>query len=243
MVWLQKFLRFSGSRRRPLGPVKPEVPLTIIADIHGCAALLERALTASHGQLVCVGDYVDRGPDSAGVLRRLAGRGDIICLMGNHEEMMLSFLDDPLRAGQRWLRAGGRATLASFDIDLPDQVPDDGLPQIRDQLRQAMGGALEDWLRALPSHWLSGNLLVTHAGADPRRAVQAQSTRDLRWGHPKFGQLPRRDGLWVLRGHVIQDEAFMLDGTIQIDTGAWRTGRLTLAHISTDGVTFEELRG
>lgn len=225
-------------------PVAPDGPVTAIADIHGCDELLARALRKSQnpsaGQIICVGDYVDRGRDSAGVLHRLAGRDDIICLMGNHEEMMLSFLDDPERAGPRWLHAGGRATLASFDIAMPDQMSEAAFTDLRDQLRLAMGEPLEAWLRALPSLWQSGNLLVTHAGADPRRAPQAQSTRDLRWGHPKFGQAARRDGLWVLRGHMVYEEPFVKDGVISIDTGAYVTGRLTLAHICAGEIRFAQ---
>ena len=66
-----------------------------------------------------VGDYVDRGEDSAGVLRTLFARRDdpkLICLTGNHEEMLLSFLDQPVEKGERWLRYGGMQTLASFGV-------------------------------------------------------------------------------------------------------------------------------
>lgn len=232
-------------RRAELGPVAPDRPVTAIADIHGCDDLLARALARAQdqdiSQIICVGDYVDRGPDSAGVLRRLAGRDDVICLMGNHEEMMLDFLQVPERAGPRWLRAGGRATLASFGIDLPDEVPAAALEEIRDRLRAAMGAPLEAWLSALPSLWHSGNLLVSHAGADPRRAVQAQRPRDLRWGHADLGKIPRRDGLWVLRGHVVYEDPFIEAGVISIDTGAYATGRLTLAHIAEGGIRFAQV--
>lgn len=210
----------------------------MVGDIHGRLDLLEQALVCAQGQLVCVGDYIDRGPDSAGVLHLLQARPDVICLMGNHEEMMLDFLADPEATGPRWLRFGGRETLASYGVLEPDQ----DLLAARDQLRAGLGGTGEDWLAALPSLWQSGNLAVTHAGADPRLPMAQQSTKTLRWGHPKFGKALRRDGIWVLRGHVVRDEAVMLDGTIQIDTGAWHTGRLTMAHINAHGVEFEEIR-
>lgn len=217
---------------------QPDQPFCAIGDIHGRADLLGHALDAVDGQVVCVGDYVDRGPDSAGVLRLLQSRPDVVCLMGNHEEMMLDFFANPEGAGPRWLRSGGRDTLASYGV----LKPETNLTRARDVLRAELGEAAEDWLTTLPSLWQSGNVAVTHAGADPCAEMGAQSEKHLRWGHPKFGHVLRRDGVWVVRGHVIQDEAFMLDGTIQIDTGAWRTGRLTLAHISAEGVRFEEIR-
>lgn len=226
------------SRTSDLAPITPDAPFCAIGDIHGRLDLLEHALARAEAPVVCVGDYVDRGPDSAGVLRLLQSREDVTCLMGNHEEMMLDFLAGPEVAGPRWLRFGGRETLASYGV----LEPETDLLGARDALRTALGEAGETWLAALPSLWQSGNVAVTHAGADPRAEMSAQSERHLRWGHPKFGKTPRRDNKWVVRGHVVRDEALMQDGTIQIDTGAWHSGRLTLAHISAEGVRFEEIR-
>jgi len=108
--------------RRLLTPVRlpdpaPEQPLTIIGDVHGRADLLDQALAAASGsQTILVGDYIDRGEKSAQVLRQLTENPNLVCLMGNHEDMLLQFLDDPNRHGQRWLRFGGLQTLASFGI-------------------------------------------------------------------------------------------------------------------------------
>jgi len=211
------------------------MPFTALVDIHGCLSLLSHALETTKGQIVCVGDYVDRGPDSAGVLALLQNRPDIICLMGNHEEMLLSFLDDPLQHGARWLTFGGQQTLESFGVKQQGTAT-----QMRDALRNAMGTATEGWLRALPSYWQSGNVAVTHAGAAPDLPIAAQDSKLLRWGHPQFGRKQRRDGIWVIRGHVIVETPSAKDGVINIDTGAYKTGRLSMAHISsTEGVTFE----
>jgi serine/threonine protein phosphatase 1 len=232
-----------GKARRatPLDPPRSEGPLCAIGDIHGRSDLLARALEAASGQVICVGDYVDRGADSAGVLRMLAGRKDVICLMGNHEEMMLDFLDDPARAGPRWLHFGGVETLASFGIRAPGKPgSDQAFSELRDALREALGPGLEDWLRALPSVWQSGNLVITHAGADPAKAIEDQDPATFRWGHPKLGQVARRDGFWVLRGHVIYDDPLIDAGVISIDTGAYATGRLTLAHFADGEVRFSE---
>jgi serine/threonine protein phosphatase 1 len=225
----------------PLAPVAPEGPACVIGDIHGRADLLARALQQRRGQTVCLGDYIDRGPDSAAVLRALAARPEVICLMGNHEEMLLSFLDAPARAGPRWLQFGGAQTVESFGIPVPSDITDpDALQDLAARFRVALGPDLEAWLRALPSYWQSGNLAVTHAGADPALPMDQQSLKSLRWGHPKFGVSARRDGLWVLRGHVIYDDPLIEGGVISIDTGAWRTGRLTCAHIEDGEIRFSE---
>ena len=230
-----------SSRADNLPPPQSQDPLCAIGDIHGRADLLERALSGITTQVICVGDYVDRGPDSAGVLRMLQSRPDVICLMGNHEEMMLNFLEDPAASGPRWLHFGGQETLASFGITAPEKPhSDQALTDLRDALRDALGPTLEDWLRALPSVWQSGNLVITHAGADPMRAIADQDPTIFRWGHPKLGQVARRDGLWVLRGHVIYEDPLVDSGVISIDTGAYATGRLTLAHFADGELRFSE---
>ena len=232
----------SRSRQMPAPPA-PETSVTAIGDIHGCASLLTCALKQADaramGQIICVGDYVDRGPDSARVLRLLQSRPDILCLMGNHELMLLGFLNDPAQAGRRWLHYGGRETLESFGLEVMQDPDAEAMVHLRDGLRVAMGPALEDWLRGLPRYWQSGNLAITHAGADPRAPLAAQSDRALCWGHPKFGQVPRRDGLWVLRGHVIVDTPMAAEGVISIDTGAYFRGHLSLAHIAPDLLEFD----
>lgn len=219
---------------RPFAPPAPDRAITVIGDVHGYRDVLEQALETipADQQIVCVGDYVDRGPDSAGVVTLLQSRPDIICLMGNHEEMMLRFLQDPRKS--RWLHHGGLETVQSYGVSA-----DGSATQVRDALRAAMGAEQEAWLRALPSYWKSGTVAVTHAGADPDLPIQAQSTKVLRWGHPKFGKRRRSDGLWVVRGHVIVDAPQAADGIIEIDTGIYRTGRLCLAHIDKDRVAFD----
>lgn len=214
-------------------PPCPETPFTAIGDVHGCAALLAQALANARGQIVCVGDYIDRGPDSAKVLSLLQARDDVICLMGNHEEMMLDFIDAPDRNGARWLVNGGSETLDSFGISQKGTAS-----QMRDALRDALGPHTEAWLRALPSFWQSGNVAVTHAGADPRISLDQQATEVFRWGHPKFGRTPRRDGVWVLRGHKVVEAPSVEAGIIEIDIGAYKTGQLCTGYVHRGKVDF-----
>lgn len=227
---------------RPYAPLAPEQPFTAIGDIHGRDDLLKRALEGLAGPVICVGDYVDRGPRSADVLARLQSRPDITCLMGNHEEMLLAFLDDPQAHGPRWLRYGGVQTLESFGLKMHGEPAEDqSLTSLRDAFRDALGAPTETWLRALPSIWRSGNVAVTHAGADPALPLETQSDRALRWGHRDFTKRRRTDGQWVIRGHVIVGEAQAKDGVISIDTGAYATGRLTLAEVTQGAVQFTEI--
>jgi serine/threonine protein phosphatase 1 len=218
-------------------PLQPDEPLAVIGDVHGCDGLLGRLLDGISGEaaghrVVVVGDMVDRGENSAAVLRRLADRPDIVCLKGNHEDMVLRFLAEPERAGRSWLRNGGVQTLASFGVGgLSLGAEGRALREAADRLAQAMGPGLIAWLEGLPLLFRSGNVAVVHAGADPRRALDAQEEQVLLWGHPRFESERREDGVWVVHGHVIQSEARAEEGRIAVDTGAYATGHLTAALI------------
>lgn len=182
-----------------------------------------------------VGDLIDRGMGSRAVLDRVRGLGaQAVVLRGNHEQMLLDFLDLP---SPEWLRHGGAETLASFGIR--DPLPDTAT---RDALRAALPPGMEEWLRGLPLWWQSGNLVVAHAGADPRQPMPHQAPRSLLWGHPAFGRFPRRDGLWVAHGHVIVPAARAQCGVISVDTGVYATGRLSCALISDAAMRFVQVR-
>ncbi len=224
-----------------LAPVAVASPCFVIGDIHGCAVLLERLLArAPEGsELICVGDYVDRGDQTADVLRLLMARPDITCLLGNHEAMLLNFLDEPTGPAKRWLRHGGLQTLASFGVSGGADTTDPELLQkLSDDLAAAMGPAMIDWLRELPCKALRGNVLITHAGADPALSPDDQPDKVLIWGHPDFGKRARSDGFWVLHGHTIVNVPEMRHGKIAVDTGAYATGRLTAAYLTSDGCVF-----
>jgi len=228
-------------------PIAPDEPFLAIGDVHGRADLLERLeqiiLTEAPGlPAVFVGDFLDRGEDSARVIELLMsssqnGAQPVFCLRGNHEEMCLRFLDQPEANGARWLKYGGLQTLASYGVRVAGTEPD-ALRRTRDDLALAMGDNVIDWLRSRPLMWRSGNVCVTHAGADPARSLDAQSERALLWGHKDFAEKPRADGQWIVYGHVIVDRPNAARGRIAVDTGAYATGRLTAALISQGSVRF-----
>lgn len=229
-------------------PVAPEEPLSVIGDIHGQINCLDSLLSKIDqnfpaSRLVFVGDYIDRGDHSAEVLTRLfelsKSKSETVFLMGNHEEMMLSFLDNPARSGNHWLRFGGLQTMASFGaFRLSEHNTAEALIEARDQLSILLPEGLENWLSGLPRLWQSGNVAVVHAGADPARSLEDQDHKTLTWGHADFGKLPRKDGVWIAHGHTIVDIPKEQNGVISLDTGAYATGRLTAAHITAGNVEF-----
>ena len=233
-------------RRRENGGQHVSVtpPCFVIGDIHGCADLLMQMLERcpEEAEVICVGDYIDRGDQSAQVLRFLFEHPKITCLMGNHEAMLLKFLENPNGRAKRWLRFGGIQTLESFGILKATENPDAAdRERLAENLAKAMGPDLITWLRNLPSHAIRGNVLITHAGADPAKAPDEQDDDVMIWGHPAFASRRRTDNMWVLYGHVIVNIAEQRHGRISIDTGAYATGRLTAAHLGPDGCTFTEV--
>ncbi|KAA2311718.1 serine/threonine protein phosphatase [Pseudooceanicola sediminis] len=254
--------RFRAPKPTFSSPLAPGEPFFAIGDIHGCDHLMPGLLErideiyarqqdqheARNGapwsaRLVFVGDYVDRGDQSAAVLHRLQAlqrdHPSTLCLMGNHEQMLLQFLDTPGESGPRWMRYGGLQTMASFGVAPPAATaPADKWEEARDRFRTALGAPTEAWLRALPLIWQTGNVIVVHAGADPARPPAKQSEATLLWGHSDFTSTPRTDGLWVVHGHTIVEQPRPEMGRLPVDTGAYATGRLTAALISPGKVEF-----
>jgi serine/threonine protein phosphatase 1 len=250
MKLLKRIFRGGAKPADPVAMMAPRAPaerLAVVGDIHGCAALLDRLMAridaAAPDRLVFVGDYVDRGEDSAAVLDRLHGLarsqdGKAVFLKGNHEEMMLRFLDAPTAEAARWLRFGGLQTLASFGIGGLGANPDEaGAIKARDALARALGPDMLAWLRGLPLSYVSGNVAVVHAAANPAKPIEAQSEQALLWGQPGFLRSPRGDGIWVIHGHVVVDAVQPEAGRIGVDTGAYATGRLSAALLDGDALS------
>jgi serine/threonine protein phosphatase 1 len=244
MTLLRRLFGGGSQRQRAQTDAPPPLPApenetVVIGDIHGRADLLSRLLDMLDPgtQIVTVGDYIDRGEESAEVLdilrrRQQAAPETFACLMGNHEKMMLDFLDRPEERGRRWLRNGGLQTLASFGVG---QVNESSSPRemVRagERLRTAMPEGMESWLRELPKTWNSGTLWVVHGAADPNVPMTRQDERVLLWGHQAFLRDARPDGLWVAHGHTVFDLPHMKRSRIAVDTGAYHTGRLTAARV------------
>lgn len=200
-----------------------------IGDVHGCASRLRRlhrqiaedwsARPIARCVLVHLGDYIDRGPDSAGVLDLLCGPPPIaaaenILLRGNHEAMMLDCLaaGPGTAAEDLWLWNGGDATVASYGVT-------DGLPQ--------PPPAHLHLLRGLRLSWEVGDFLFVHAGIDPRRPLEAQRSQDMLWIREPFLSWPRPLPRIIVHGHTPARAPEMRLNRIGIDTGAVGGGPLT----------------
>ncbi|EBA13985.1 metallophosphoesterase [Roseobacter sp. CCS2] len=250
--FLPRFLRKRGGERdqnrTTHNTLKPEQPFYAVGDIHGRLDLLDEVVFKINPDkdqpVIFLGDYVDRGPDAASTLERLfdmtTGRPDqFVCLMGNHERMMLDFIDDPLGRGGIWLRNGGVATLDSYGIKgLSAQTAPDDVVDVSHTLEQRLGPEMTAWLRDLPLSWNSGNMWCVHAAFDPAKAPTAQRKKTLLWGHADFLTTPRQDDLCVVHGHTTVDTPINRNSRIAVDTGAYRTGCLTAVYIAEDHCSF-----
>ncbi len=222
--------------------LRPAAPFYAIGDLHGRIDLLDAVLAkidpGEDQQIVLLGDYIDRGPHSAQTLDRLyrlsQQRPDqVVCLMGNHEKMLCDFIDDPLGKGAIWLHNGGLSTLSSFGITGVSLTPDtDQVLEVCEVLIDKIPNNILKWMRNLPKSWNSGNVWCVHAAMNPMQPPQVQRTTTLLWGHSDFLGTPRQDGLCVVHGHTIVSAPMNNNSRIAIDTGAFRSGRLTAAHIS-----------
>ncbi|MGA3141252.1 MAG: metallophosphoesterase family protein [Xanthobacteraceae bacterium] len=209
-----------------------------VGDIHGSLAklreLVERCEKFAAGApltFVFLGDYVDRGPDSAGVVRYLmelqSRRGErLVALKGNHEAVVLDVCDG-VCAADLWLSQGGDATLRSYRAaraqDLPETV-----------LR---------WFRSLPLSYDDGRRFFVHAGVNPQLPLEAQDERDLIWIREPFLSARRDYGRLIVHGHTPLEtgQPDLRANRLNLDTGAVFGGPLTaavFAHGRTDPVRF-----
>lgn len=232
-----------------LASIAPDAPFFAVGDLHGCPHLLEALLEQLDAYdadcpLVMLGDYIDRGEQSAQLLDLLIdlesnGSRSVLCLRGNHEQMLLDFLDARDSTGAGWLSDGGLQTLVSFGIDPGKLVfRRGGLDELRQTLSRRLGNTREDWLRRLPVCWQSGNVFVSHAGLDPAHAVDEQDEQALLWGHRSRPARAVEEAPWSVQGHTIVEKAHVYGKSILVDTGAYATSRLSAVHVSCGQVEF-----
>lgn len=236
-------------RRKPADrddapPAPPAIPagyrVYAVGDIHGEASLLTamldliRADAGDHPPartlVVFLGDYVDRGPDSRGVLDLLAAPPlpgmSLRFLLGNHEAAMLEFLaGGPV--GVEWLRFGGVETLASYGIAATGTPTPQRLAQWRMELEARLPSRHLDFLRGLENSCVIGGYAFVHAGIRPGRPLDMQIAEDLLWIREPFLSDPRPHGHVIVHGHTVTPEPELLPNRIGLDTGAYATGVLT----------------
>ena len=238
---------FGGGRKTPTRVARaPEGRrLYAIGDIHGRLDLLRalHARIAAHGRdftgprkIIYLGDYIDRGLDSRGVIEllcteRLVGFEPVF-LRGNHDDWLLHFLEDSSH-GLGWLRNGGDATLFSYGVPseagrvLGDEPAEDRLLRARTELRAALPEHHLRFFNELALCHEEGDYFFTHAGVRPGRPLAEQTAADLIWIREEFLASKADFGKVVVHGHSISYEPELLANRIGVDTGAYFSGTLT----------------
>lgn len=237
-----RHLRSLLTTRFSAEPDGPRVPagerIYAVGDIHGRLDLFDalaeaiEADDAARGSarttVILLGDLVDRGPESAGVVdaaRWWQRQRYVRVLMGNHEEMMLRSMEslDTLR---HFLRHGGKQTLLSYGVDARVLASAD-VDELQALMRRCVPAYTIAWLEGLEDQIAVGDYLFVHAGIDPVTPIDQQKASDLRWIREPFLSHDEPFGPVVVHGHTITSMPEARTNRIGIDTGAYASGRLT----------------
>lgn len=220
-----------------------------VGDIHGCVEELRALLgliqvdAAAHSDrekvIIYLGDYIDRGPDSRGVVDLLIKEPlpgfESVHLKGNHEDTLARFLEDA-RIAPLWLSFGGAATLLSYGVQPPGfSASDAALQRAGRELSASLPADHVAFYRRLRTKHLLGNYLFVHAGVRPGVPLGEQREEDMIWIRNEFLSSKADFGKIVVHGHNITPSPDIWPNRIGIDTGAFASGRLTCLVI--DGST------
>lgn len=211
-----------------------------VGDIHGRRDLLDDLLSLidaddaarapAQTQLIFLGDLVDRGSDSRGVVERLmalaAASPNVRLLKGNHEELLIRVFDGDKRATSLFHRVGGRETMLSYGMSNADYDAVD-LGELAALVPDYVPAAHIDFLRGFDDWIEAGDYLFVHAGIRPGLALEEQETNDLRWIRREFTEHQGEFSHMVIHGHTITEAVDEQPNRIGIDTGAFATGKLS----------------
>ncbi|MDN5926841.1 MAG: serine/threonine protein phosphatase [Hyphomicrobiales bacterium] len=236
--------RRARHRRRRIAVEIDDIVVYAIGDVHGCLGELlelEAMIVADSAGLpagkliVMLGDYVDRGPSSAQVLDHLTAPPpdgfERLCLAGNHEIAMLDYLEGRISRGE-WLRMGASPTLTSYGMDYERLKAIYGIDgDIDGMIRATIPSSHRSFLHSLPMMATGGRIVFVHAGIRPERSLDQQTDMDLvtiRSGFFDQAHLLRN---YVVHGHTPVDRPARDGKRINIDTGAYYSGRLSAVRI------------
>lgn len=209
-----------------------------IGDIHGRADLLAELLRdiekddatrkPAETTIIFLGDLIDRGPDSAGVIDQvmeLARHRYVRTIAGNHEEMLLASMDSD-NVLRKFLEYGGKETILSYigDVQEYNRL---SISQLRQRLPEMLPAHHLGFLRSLEDYVRIGDYLFVHAGVRPGIDLDQQEVSDLRWIRAGFLDSNEDFGAIVVHGHTITEDIAIRNNRIGIDTGAYLHGRLS----------------
>lgn len=217
----------------------PGMRLYAIGDIHGCADLLKRMHDTISDEIardrpddwrvILLGDYVDRGPDSARTLEMIVNMIEAdprhIALCGNHDERFEAFLDDPSIA-DLFLQYGGDGTAASYGVTMATASAD-ALAACHRALNEAVPHAHRALLRSLPRSASFGDFFFCHAGIRPGVPLEAQDPHDLIWIRRPFLDSDALHPKLIVHGHSPVDQPEIKPNRVNLDTRAFSSGRLS----------------
>jgi len=232
------------------GQMPPGIRVYAVGDVHGRADLLRNALDIVDADIasdppekpifVGMGDFIDRGPESRSVLDILSNiRDRSVLLKGNHEQILLSFLNDPVKTGPAWLETGGWEFLRSYGVrSRPHEKDRKELSRIRDDLVAKMPDRHLKLIKKLRLSQSIGGYFFAHAGARAGVPLDQQSEEDLLWIRKGFSDKDEPFEKIVVHGHTPVTVPYVGLNRINIDTGAYATGKLTLVILQGLGVRF-----
>jgi len=233
------FLSLPFKRRRSAPSVPAGERIYAIGDIHGRMDLFHRLLELLHEdekrrgpattRIVVIGDFIDRGPQSAKVVSTLEwwqrNSSRVTILKGNHEAALLESLAGNPHAQRLWLSYGGLDTLRSFGVEPPKGCSSDELEAL---IRSSISEPTIAWLEQLPISHLIGDYFFSHAGVKPGVSLDQQRPDHLLWGAEEFLGSRRDHGAVIVHGHTICGSRVQFaPNRICIDTGAYCTGILS----------------
>ena len=202
-----------------------------LRSLDSMARKIEADLKSNSGDAVTIflGDYIDRGPDSRAVLEMLSSGSfptRVIALRGNHELRMQSFLDEPA-AFDPWRRMGGLETMVSYGVDVTEAMRGRCIPEARLALIEAIPPRHIDFLRSLRLYHETAEYFFSHAGIRPGIPLDRQLPDDLLWIRFDFLDSMLDHGKVIIHGHTPVEKPDFKANRINLDTGAYATGRLT----------------
>lgn len=217
-----------------------------VGDVHGRRDLFEamiaaiedddRATGKARTTVVLLGDLVDRGPDSAGVVERALqwqSEREVVLLAGNHEEMFLDGFEDE-GVLRHFLRHGGRQTILSYGLPR-DRYDAATLPELQRLMAQIVPQAHRDFLGSARDYLEAGDYLFVHAGIVPDVPLDQQQSHHFRWIREPFLDHAAPHERMIVHGHTITEDVDLRPNRLGIDTGAYRSGRLTALVLEGEG--------
>jgi serine/threonine protein phosphatase 1 len=238
----------------PQQEAKPRIPngmrIYAIGDVHGRVDLLNAAFERIDATLkahpikqsvqVFLGDYIDRGPNSREVIDALIARKKqhaMVCLKGNHESYAVQFLSDP-SVLEEWKQFGGTSTLLSYQVNPSSRNDPQPPEEVVKAFRQALPTSHRRFLEGLGLSFTCGDFFFTHAGVRPGIPLGQQREQDLLWIREDFLLHEEDFGKIIVHGHTPAKEPDVRPNRINIDTGAYATGRLTCLVLQADRRVF-----